>query len=219
MVIGEEAKIARDAMLSGGYVANAGQVTGNLSVRAETFDNAGTAGHLDVRLEEPRQGLSHTFVVVFDILLFIGMFVLGILLLAISPKRFFMVEKSVRRSAFLTTLVGFVTVILSVVVLILLAVTVILLPVALAGGMLYFIALLFSTLFVSASLGRIIAGYLNWGGEGMADVCRGICRPEPALQDSDRRVHHPLHRDKPWFWSAPVYCLPELGCHPGGIIK
>lgn len=162
VILGEGAVIARDAMLSGGAVTNAGHVTGNLTVSADTFENTGTAGYLDLQMEEPGQGLSTIFGAVFDILLFIGMFVLGLLFLVIAPKRFLVVEKNVRRSAIITTIVGFVAIIFSAVVLIIFSVSVILLPVALVGGMLILIALLFSTLFVSASLGHIIAKYLKW---------------------------------------------------------
>ncbi|MFA5395861.1 MAG: hypothetical protein WC346_07640 [Methanogenium sp.] len=162
VILGEGATVAQDAMLSGGAVIHAGQVGGNLTVEADSFDNTGTAGNLYVELEEPSQGSSTIFWAVFDILLFIGMFALGILFLAIAPKRFLMVEENVRRSALFTTIVGLVAIIFSPLVLILFSITVILLPMGLVGGMLLVIALLFSTLFVSASMGHIIARYLKW---------------------------------------------------------
>ncbi|NYT20477.1 MAG: hypothetical protein GKC07_01590, partial [Methanomicrobiales archaeon] len=51
--IGDTVTVSRDAIISGGQVFHAGHVTGNLTVRAQNFDNQGTAGNLDVVLSDP----------------------------------------------------------------------------------------------------------------------------------------------------------------------
>jgi hypothetical protein len=159
--IGQGAVIERDALVSGGQVVNAGQILGNLTVRARSFDNRGTAGGLDVVLT----GLHDEFSRIFEILgiiFTIGMFILGLVLLTAAPKRFITVEEEVRRSAILKTVVGFFAIIVSFIVLILISVTVILLPLAIPFWMAFFLGLLFSTLFVSLSVGHIIARYIKW---------------------------------------------------------
>jgi hypothetical protein len=161
VTIGKEATIGRDALVSGGQVVNAGRVNGNLTVRAQSFENQGTAGNLDVQLSEPRHEFNRIFTI-FGIIFTIGMFILGLVLLVAAPKRFLAVEEEVRRSALLKTVVGFFAIIIALVVLIILSITVVLLPLALVFWMVFFLALLFSTLFVSLALGRLIARFLKW---------------------------------------------------------
>jgi hypothetical protein len=158
--IGKIAIIERDALVSGGHVLNAGQVIGNLTVRAQSFDNQGTAGNLDVQLTEPHHGFSRIFAI-FGIIFTIGMFILGLVLLSVAPKRFLAIEEELRRSAIIKTIVGFFAIIISLIVLILISITVVLLPLAIVFWMAFFLALLFSTLFVSLALGRIIARYVK----------------------------------------------------------
>ena len=155
--------ISRDALISGGQVSNAGHVIGNLSVNARTFENSGSAGHVDVKLENEVPGLSAVFALL-GLLFIIGMFILGIVLLKVAPEKFLTVEREVRKSPLIRTIVGFVAIIVTVIILVLLGITVVLFPIALLVGMIFLIALLLSTLFVSSSLGRVIAGYMKWSG-------------------------------------------------------
>jgi hypothetical protein len=155
--------IERDALLSGGTVTNAGTVKGNLTVRAQTFSNTGTAGHLDVQLSEPRSPFTPVLSIL-RVLFVIGMFILGLFLLKMVPRGFLAVEGEVRRSAILKTIAGFFSIIISFIILVLISITVVLLPIALLFWMVYFIALLLSTLFVSLALGRLIARWIKWEG-------------------------------------------------------
>jgi hypothetical protein len=159
--VGNQVTIDRDALLSGGTVTNAGQVNGNLTVRAQTFTNTGTAGHLDVQLSEPRGEFSRIFSV-FGVLFVIGLFILGLILLRLIPRGFLVVEEEVRRSAVLKTIAGFFAIIISFIILVLISITVILLPIALIFWMIYFIALILSTLFIALALGRLIAKWIRW---------------------------------------------------------
>jgi hypothetical protein len=156
-----DAVIERDALLSGGTVTHAGEVKGNLTVRAQTFQNTGVAGHLDVQLSEPQSEFSRIFSI-FGVLFTIGMFFLGLLLLRLMPQGFLVVEGEVRKSAILKTIAGFGAIILFFILLILMSITLILLPIALIFWMFYFIALILSTLFVALALGRFIAGRIKW---------------------------------------------------------
>jgi hypothetical protein len=153
--------IDRDALLSGGMVTNAGMVRGNLTVRAQTFVNTGTAGHLDVQLSEPRGEFSRIFFI-FGILFVIGQFLLGLILLRMVPRGFLGVEEEVRKSAIVKTIAGFFAIIVSFIILILISITVVLLPIALLFWLIYFIALLLSTLFVALAFGRLIAKWIKW---------------------------------------------------------
>jgi hypothetical protein len=153
--------IGHDALLSGGMVTNAGTVHGNLTIRARTFTNTGTADHLDVQLSEPRGEFSRIFSV-FGVLFVIGLFILGLILLSLLPHGFLGVEEEVRKSAILKTIAGFFAIIISFILLVLISITVVLLPIALVFWMIYFIALILSTLFVALALGRLLAKWIKW---------------------------------------------------------
>jgi hypothetical protein len=161
VTIGKGATILRDAMAAGGRVVNAGHVTRNLTVRAQTFENQGTAGNLDVQLSDPGRDFSR-IVSIFGILFALGMLILGLVLIHFLPNRFLAVEEEVRKSALIKTIVGFFGIIIAFILLVLVSITVVLLPLALIFWAAFFTGLLLSTLFVSLALGRIIARYLKW---------------------------------------------------------
>jgi len=156
--------ISRDAVITGGSVSNAGKILGNLTVRADNFQNTGSAGSVDFKKSEGLQGLQQ-LMNIFSILMTVGFLIIGIILLKLFPAQFFIVEEEVRKSPVKNTLVGFVLIIASVILIILLSVTVMIIllsvtvigfPVALIMGMLFIIALMLSTLFVSFTVGRKI---------------------------------------------------------------
>ncbi len=159
--ITQGATVGRDALVSGGQVASAGNIAGNLTVSAQTFENTGTAGHVDVELSDPGKEFSHIFTIV-GIIFTLGMLILGLVLLHIAPGHFIAVEEEVRRSALVKIIAGFFAIIISLVVLVLISITVILLPIAFLLWMAFFAGLLLSTLFVSLALGRILARYGEW---------------------------------------------------------
>ena len=90
--LGQGATIGRDAMISGGQVSSSGTIEGNLTVRARTFENTGTAGHVAVELVKPRAAFSRIFGI-FGIIFTIGMFILGLVLLHFAPGHFMAVEE------------------------------------------------------------------------------------------------------------------------------
>jgi hypothetical protein len=151
--------ISKDAVIAGGNVLNAGTIVGNLTVRADKFQNTGTAGSVDFKKSEGLQGLEELMIKMMNILyilITVGFLILGIVLLKLFPTQFLIVEEEVRKSPVKNTLVGFVLIIALVILIILLAVTVIGFPVALIMGMLFITALMLSTLFVSFAVGRKI---------------------------------------------------------------
>lgn len=151
--------ISRDAVITGGNVLNAGTIIGNLTVRAENFQNTGSAGSVDFEKSEGLQGVEELMIKMMNILYIligVGFLILGIVLLKLFPTQFLMVEAEVRNAPVKNTVVGFALIIASVIVILLLAVTIIGFPVALIMGMLFIIALMFSSLFVSFAVGRKI---------------------------------------------------------------
>ena len=149
------AVISRDVVISGGSVNNAGRVNGNLTVRAEKFENTGSAGSVEFIKRDVSQSFQRALGI-FRILITFGFLVLGIILLKLFPVQFFKVEEEIRESTLFKTVVGFVLIIVSAVVIILVAVTVIGLPVAALMAMLFIIALMLSTIFVSFTAGKKI---------------------------------------------------------------
>jgi len=147
--------INRDAIIGGGNVSNAGKILGNLTVRADNFQNTGSAGSVDFKKTEGLRGLQN-LMNLFSILMTVGFLIIGIIFIKLFPTQFFIVEEEVRKSPVKNTLVGFVLIIASVIVIILLSVTIVGFPVALIMGMLFIIALMHSCLFVSFAVGRKI---------------------------------------------------------------
>lgn len=153
------AVIGRDAVISGGNVNNAGRVNGNLTVRAENFQNTGSSGSVDFIKSEGAQ--SQRIIGIFRILITLGFLILGIIFLKLFPVQFLKVEEEIRKSSLLKAAAGFVLIIVSAVVIMLVAVTVIGLPIAAILAMLFIIALMLSTIFVSFSAGKKILGLLK----------------------------------------------------------
>jgi len=157
--LGPTSSVVRDAMVSGGSVTNAGKVTGKLSVRANSFDNRGTAGSLEVELQN--RGPMAAIISVFGILFTIGLFILGLILIWIAPNRYRAVETELISGWVVKLVAGFVGLIVGLIVIILLAITLVGLPIAIGIGLLYLGALLVSTLFTSSAFGRKVAGLLK----------------------------------------------------------
>ncbi len=153
--------ISRDAAISGGTVSNAGTIVGNLTVRAENFYNTGSAGSVDFNKNGGLQRLQQ-LMNTFSILMTIGFLILGIILLTVFPAQFFSVTEEVRKSPVKNTVVGFLLILASVILVFVLAVTLIGFPVALIMGMLFIIALMLSSLFVSFAIGRKIVNVLKF---------------------------------------------------------
>jgi len=165
VTIRKSATIGKDAMISGGTVRNAGTVVGNLTVRSQSAENTGSAGTYEVK---PDQGMGASALWVLSalaILLCLGWFIVGLLLIRVMPARFLQVESEVHTSAILKFVVGFAAIIIAVIAFVLLAITIILLPLALVLGGLALIGLLLANLFVASGLGRVISGYLKWNGK------------------------------------------------------
>jgi len=151
--LGTLASIGRDAMVSGGSVTNAGNVAGKLSVKANTFENRGSAGTMELELRE-RSILGGTILSIFGILFTIGLFILGLILIRIAPERYHAVEAELVQSFIVKGIVGFVGLIAGFIVILLLAISLVGLPLAIGIGLLYLAAVLVSTLFVASVLGR-----------------------------------------------------------------
>jgi len=150
--LGTLASIGRDAMVSGGSVTNAGNVAGKLSVKANTFENRGKAGTLELELQN--QGPMGTLLSIFGILFTIGLFILGLILIRIAPERYHAVEAELVQSFVVKGIVGFLGLIAVFIVTLLLAISLVGLPLAIGIGLLYLAAVLISTLFVASVLGR-----------------------------------------------------------------
>jgi hypothetical protein len=165
VTVRKSATIGKDAMISAGSVRNAGTVLGTLSVQSQSVENTGKAGIYEVK---PGQGAGKSAVwllSVVAVLLSLGWFILGLLLIRIMPARFLLVEQEVRTSILLKGVVGFAAIIIAMIAFVLLAITVFLLPLALVLGAMVFIGLMLANLFVASGLGRVICGYLKWNGK------------------------------------------------------
>lgn len=154
------AVITRDAVISGQRVVNAGTVSRNLTVRAEEFEHTGSAGRVDYQKTEGLEGL-RAVATIFRVLMILGFLILGIVLLKVFPAQFFSVVAEVRGSPLRNAVVGFALIIVSTVVIFVLAITVVGFPLAAVMGMLFIIALMLSSIFVSFALGRTLSDALK----------------------------------------------------------
>jgi len=165
VTIQKPATIGKDAMISGGTVRNAGTVLGKLSVQSQSVENTGSAGTYEVK---PVRGVGASALWIFSILailLCLGWFIIGLLLIRIMPTRFLQVEQEIRTNTLLKCVVGFVAIIIAAIACVFLAITVVFLPLALVLGSLAFIGLALANLFVASGLGRVIGRFLKWNGK------------------------------------------------------
>jgi hypothetical protein len=165
VTVHESATIGKDAMISAGSVQNAGTVLGKLTVESRSVENTGHAGAYEVK---PVQGIGAAviwFFFVLAVLLFIGWFIIGLVLIRVMPMRFRQVELEVRTNTLLKFGVGFASIIIAGMAFVFMAITVVLLPLALILGGLALIGLVLANLFVASGLGRVISGYLKWNGK------------------------------------------------------
>jgi hypothetical protein len=153
VILGGRSSVGRDAIISGGNVVNGGAVLGKLSVKGNTFTNQGSAGTLDVELQQ-KSTVAGTLLSVFGILFTVGLLVLGLVLIRVAPERFRVVERELTASPLLAAVAGFIALVAGFILLVILAITLVGLPLALFLGLLGGMALLLSTLFASSSLGR-----------------------------------------------------------------
>jgi hypothetical protein len=159
------AVVAKDALIAGGSVVNAGEINGTLAVSADNFQNTGTAGSVEFRQterprEEERRGVL-AGIGLFSLLMALGHLILGLILLRYLPSLFFAVDGEIRRSPVVTTVLGFVLMIAAFIAIIIVAITVIGIPIALIALFLLIVALMLTGIFVSFSLGRWIGSRMN----------------------------------------------------------
>ncbi len=156
--------VGKDALITGGNVVNAAHVNGTLTVGANQFSNTGSAGRVEFhkvesRKEESRQaGEEFSF---FGLLIILGYFVLGMILVRYLPGIFMAVDREARSSPVLKTIVGFVLIIASFIAILLLALTVVGLPIALISSLLIIAAFALTGTFLSYSLGKEIGDLLK----------------------------------------------------------
>ena len=162
--IRKSAVIGRDATITAGSVHNAGTVNGKLSVQSRDVENTGTAGTYEVKVDRSPGRFLWLFSLI-ALLLTIGWYILGLLMIRFVPVRFLQVESEVRINTLVKFAVGFAAMIISVIAFVLLAITIILLPLAIILGVIVLISLVLANLFVASSLGRVIFGYMKWSGK------------------------------------------------------
>lgn len=163
ITIQPNAVILRDAVITGQRVVNAGTVARNLTVRAEEFEQTGSAGRVDYEQLEGRKALDalRDVLVILRIFMIVGFLLLGLILLRLFPAQFFVVAAEVRSSPLRNAVVGFALIIVSLVVIFVLAITIVGFPVAVVMGMLFVIALMLSSIFVAFALGRTLCDALK----------------------------------------------------------
>jgi hypothetical protein len=156
-------EIGRDALIAGGNIYNAGKINGTLTVRAEDFQNVGTAGAVDFQKSEPRkeEPVPKGMVTTFGILLLIGSLIVGLVLVRLFPTGVSAVDQDIRESSIVKTLAGFVLIIAFGILIIISAMSIIGLPFALVLLMTFFTILMLANLFVSFSLGKKIGSVVN----------------------------------------------------------
>jgi hypothetical protein len=156
--------VERDALIGGGQVVNAGQVNGTLTVSANQFNNTGSAGKVNFYKVEDQSQKKDDYDMgfnIFSLLAMLGYFIMGLILVKCLPVIIQAVDREVRSSTLLKTLLVFVMIIASFIALLLVAATVVGLPIAVISTLLFFAALMLSGTFVSFSLGKWIGERAN----------------------------------------------------------
>lgn len=153
--------IGRDALISAGNVVNAGKISGNLTVYASNFQNNGSAGRVEFHRAETERNQPSGGFNFFGVLMAIGYFILGLIMLRYLPGLFAAIDSEEKTSTIVRTIIGFIAIIVSVIVIIIIAVTVIGLPIAVILALIFIVSLMLTGIFVSFSLGRWIGARMN----------------------------------------------------------
>lgn len=151
--------VNRDAHIIGSQVFNAGNVNGTLSVSANEFNNTGTAMEVKFQKVEDQSRRRDDFKAgysIFSLIYLLGYFILGLILVRYLPGIFREVDEETRRSTLFKTLFGFVLIVATFIALLLVAASIVGLPIAWISALLFLVALLLSSSFISYSLGRWI---------------------------------------------------------------
>ncbi len=157
-------EIGRDVLILGGSVYNAGNINGTLTVRADSFQNVGTAGKVDferAKTDPQWDDEASKWMSTFHILIIVGFFIVGLIILKLFPFSVAAVDGEIGDSTAIKALMGFILIIATVVLIIISAVTVVGLPLAMILGLLFIAALMLTNLFVSYSLGSKISAALK----------------------------------------------------------
>ncbi|MHC1594307.1 MAG: hypothetical protein ACXQT2_03265 [Methanotrichaceae archaeon] len=157
-------EIGRDVLILGGNVYNAGNINGTLTVRADSFQNVGTAGKVDferAKTDPQWDDVASKWMSTFHILIIVGFFIVGLIILKLFPFSVAAVDGEIGDSTTIKALMGFILIIATVVLIIISAVTVVGLPLAMILGLLFIAALMLTNLFVSYSLGGKISAALK----------------------------------------------------------
>jgi hypothetical protein len=162
VTIRKSATIGKDATISAGSVQNDGAVLGTLSIQSQSGENRIRAATHEVKPDQSPMRLFLGLFALAAILLVLGWFIIGLLLIRIMPVRFLQVESEIRTNGIVNFVAGFAAIIIAVIGFVLLAITIVLLPLALVLAGMVLIGLLLANLFVALSLGRAICGYFNW---------------------------------------------------------
>lgn len=152
LIIGPDAAIGRDAVVSGRNVRCAGTVDGTLTVSADSLTSTGTAGELVVINQQQTGALSLTAII--TLLSTFGFLLLGLLLIRLVPGPYNSLVAEVRDRTVRSLLIGLGLLVGGAVAILLLAVTMIGLPFALTTALLLLLSAMLSSLFVSSCLGE-----------------------------------------------------------------
>ncbi|OPY54350.1 MAG: hypothetical protein A4E48_00335 [Methanosaeta sp. PtaU1.Bin060] len=157
--------VGRDALIGGSRVINSGHVNGTLMVSATSFDNTGSAGKVDFRKtetfrEDDKREAAGAFGF-FGLLMLVGYFILGLILLRFLPGIFSEVNEEIERSPLVATVVGFVMIISSFIAILIVGITVVGLPIALIATLLLIAVLMLTGTFVAYALGKWIGARLK----------------------------------------------------------
>lgn len=152
----ETSAISNDVYVAGGTITHEGRVVGQLKAMTDNFVNNGTIGDLQVIKQDSNLQDAKGWLGLFNLLLVIGLGILGVILVKLFPYQFDAVRSSMKKSIIKDTVVGFLLIILSLMVIALSAITVVGIPVSVFGLMILFVGLMLSSLVVSFAIGKKI---------------------------------------------------------------
>ena len=166
--------IEKYAYVAAGTVEHNGVVMGELRVVTNDFQSTGVAGktiqdrietQLPIWLSVIFSGITGPYAsvqVLLNVLITLGFFVLGSVLLLLFPRQFSAIQDELLRSPVKNAVTGFLLIIGAGITCVLLAVTLVGLPLAAISGMLLATCLMISHLFASLALGKKVAEAINF---------------------------------------------------------
>jgi hypothetical protein len=151
-ILGKGSTISKDAIISSSGYTTQGIIKGNLTVEKDKKDSF---------ISSKFNAILNNFLFIAKIVQFIGLLILGVILIKLLPDFFKEVTSVARKQPFVSLGVGVISIILSLILFVILLITIIGIPIAVFWILLVILGLILSTIITGGAVGQVIINAMN----------------------------------------------------------